>query len=110
MHGKVVCWSKLLTQAKANRMLRTGSKWSSGSLLTRVSLDGTKIFCLVKGKAELFSHTDIVSVHYVLIERSQSTIGTRQLGPRITLAMLVNMSCGTLIDGPALADACRSLT
>lgn len=98
---KVVCWSENLTQEKADRMaVQVGLSPDEG-------LDGTKTFRVVN-KAELFSNADVVTVHYVLSQRSRGIIGARELGSMKSSALLVNTSRGPLIDKPALVDALES--
>ena len=90
----VVCWSENLTQEKADaqaesRGLEKGSLKVAGS------------------KEEFFREADIVSVHYVLSERSRGIVGAKELGWMKKDAVLVNTSRGPLIDESALAKALR---
>jgi phosphoglycerate dehydrogenase-like enzyme len=57
------------------------------------------------GKAELFSTADVVSVHYVLSERSRGLIGKDDLGRMRPTAVLINTSRGPIVDEAALVEA-----
>jgi phosphoglycerate dehydrogenase-like enzyme len=56
-------------------------------------------------KADLFSTSDVVSVHYVLSERSRGLIGAADLGRMKPTAVLINTSRGPLVDEGALVAA-----
>ncbi|MFJ9822104.1 D-2-hydroxyacid dehydrogenase family protein [Streptomyces sp. NPDC101151] len=58
-------------------------------------------------KRELFSASDVVTVHYKLSERSTGLIGAEELGWMKSTALLVNTSRGPLVDTPALVEALR---
>lgn len=94
---KVVCWSENLTQEKADKQaVHVGLSPDMGP-------EDTKTFRVVD-KAELFSTADVVSVHYVLSERSQGVVGARDLGMMKPSSLLINTARGPLIDQPALVD------
>lgn len=57
------------------------------------------------GKEELFRSADVVSLHYVLSERSRGIVGERELDWMKSSALLVNTSRGPLIDDEALYGA-----
>jgi phosphoglycerate dehydrogenase-like enzyme len=95
---RVVCWSENLTQEKADRMaVEVGLSPDEG-------IQGNKTFQAVS-KEELFSTADVVSMHYVLSDRSQGIVGAKELQLMKRSALLVNASRGPLIDQPSLIDA-----
>lgn len=55
----------------------------------------------------LFSRADILSVHYVLSDRSRGLVGREELALMRPDAYLVNTSRGPLVDEAALVDALR---
>ncbi|MFF3561644.1 D-2-hydroxyacid dehydrogenase family protein [Streptomyces sp. NPDC002574] len=62
---------------------------------------------LAVDKEELFSASDVVTVHYKLSERSTGLVGARELARMKPTALLVNTSRGPLVDTPALVAALR---
>ncbi|MEU6339651.1 D-2-hydroxyacid dehydrogenase family protein [Streptomyces sp. NPDC046977] len=58
-------------------------------------------------KAELFSASDVVTVHYKLSERSTGLVGAAELARMKPSALLVNTSRGPLVDTAALVAALR---
>ncbi|XDG05397.1 hypothetical protein ABKA04_005012 [Annulohypoxylon sp. FPYF3050] len=98
---RVLCWSENLTQERADRKAEEmGLPVSGGYALE----PGEPTFRAV-GKEELFRSADVVSLHYVLSERSRGIVGTRELDWMKNSALLVNTSRGPLIDGEALHGA-----
>lgn len=94
---KVVCWSENLTQDKADKLaVQVGLSPDEGP-------GDTKTFRVVD-KSELFSNADVVSVHYVLSERSRGIVGARDLDMMKPSSLLINTSRGPLIDKGALID------
>jgi phosphoglycerate dehydrogenase-like enzyme len=59
-------------------------------------------------KEELFSSSDVVTVHYKLSPRSVGLVGTAELALMKPSAYLVNTSRGPLVDETALLAALRS--
>jgi phosphoglycerate dehydrogenase-like enzyme len=59
-------------------------------------------------KEELFSSSDVVTVHYKLSPRSEGLVGAAELALMKPSAYLVNTSRGPLVDGAALLAALRS--
>ena len=59
-------------------------------------------------KEELFSSSDVVTVHYKLSERSTGLVGAAELALMKPSAYLVNTSRGSLVDSAALVAALRS--
>lgn len=92
---RVVCWSENLTQAKADRMA------------AEVGLASEGVFRAVS-KEELFRCADVVSLHYVLSERSRGVVGAPELDLMKETALLVNTSRGPLIDQAALVQTLES--
>lgn len=87
---RVTCWSENLTQERADGM--AGLAGLPPGTFRAV------------GKAELFSGADVVSLHYVLSERSRGIVGARDLDSMKPSALLVNTARGPLIDQAALVD------
>ena len=95
---KVICWSENLTQQKADaRATELGLDADSG-------IDGNKTFRAVT-KEELFRSADVVSLHYVLSERSRGIVSNNELKEMKQSALLVNTSRGPLVDKAALLPA-----
>lgn len=59
-------------------------------------------------KDELFSTSDIVTVHLKLSERSRNLVAAGELALMKSTALLVNTSRGPIVDETALLDALRS--
>lgn len=92
---QVLAWSSNLTQEKADeaaeaRGLPAGSFKVAGS------------------KEELFREADVLSVHYVLSDRSRGIVGSEELGWMKKNAVLVNTSRGPLVEEAALVKALRA--
>jgi phosphoglycerate dehydrogenase-like enzyme len=60
------------------------------------------------GKDELFSSSDVVTVHYKLSPRSVGLVGAAELALMKPSAYLVNTSRGPLVDHAALVACLRS--
>jgi phosphoglycerate dehydrogenase-like enzyme len=60
------------------------------------------------GKEELFSSSDVVTVHYKLSPRSVGLVGAAELALMKPSAYLVNTSRGPIVDSAALLAALRS--
>jgi phosphoglycerate dehydrogenase-like enzyme len=56
-------------------------------------------------KAELFRRADVVTLHYLLSDRSRGIVGAAELAAMKPSAFLVNTSRGPLVDQPALLAA-----
>ncbi|KAH6976397.1 hypothetical protein BKA56DRAFT_589575 [Ilyonectria sp. MPI-CAGE-AT-0026] len=94
---RVVCWSENLTQQKADDMA------TAVGLSPDAGIHGSKTFQAVS-KEELFRSADVVSMHYVLSDRSRNIVGAKELEQLKPSALLVNTSRGPLIDQHALLD------
>ncbi|RKL31579.1 hypothetical protein BFJ72_g10983 [Fusarium proliferatum] len=94
---KIKCWSSSLDQSRADEM-------AAKLGLPIVDEDGDKTFEAVS-KEELFATADVVTLHYVLSERSRGLIGAKELKAMKKSALLVNTSRGALIDETALLEA-----
>lgn len=88
---EVLAWSANLTQEKADEVC-AGLGMEEG------------VFEVVRDKMELFRRADVVSVHYVLSERSRGVIGAAELQAMKKEALLVNTSRGPLVDERALVE------
>ena len=89
---KVIAWSSNLTQEKADAQARDQGL-PAGS------------FVVIPSKAEFFQRADVLSVHYVLSERSRGIVGAADLNVMKPTALVVNTSRGPLIDEGALLEA-----
>jgi glycerate dehydrogenase len=89
---KVIAWSASLTQDKADEAAQE-----------RGLPKGT--FRVVGSKKELCEQADVLSVHYVLSDRSRGIVGKDELSSMKKNALLVNTSRGPLIDEAALVEA-----
>jgi lactate dehydrogenase-like 2-hydroxyacid dehydrogenase len=100
---KIVCWSANLTQEKADQLAEEAGLPVTGGGMAG---DEEKTFKVVS-KEELFRNSDVVSVHYVLSERSTGIVGAQELGWMKPSSLLVNTSRGPLVDEAALLDTLR---
>ncbi|TVY80624.1 D-3-phosphoglycerate dehydrogenase [Lachnellula suecica] len=96
---KILAWSSSLTQEGADE------KAKSAGLPIEVE-DGEKTFKVVS-KEELFKNADVLSVHYVLSERSRGIVGAADLALLKSSAFLVNTSRGPLVDDDALFEVLK---
>ncbi|KAI5195447.1 hypothetical protein AUEXF2481DRAFT_625870 [Aureobasidium subglaciale EXF-2481] len=87
----VVSWSANLTQEKADDAAQNAG-------LPKGSIKAVS-------KEELLKTADVVSMHYVLSDRSRGTIGAAEIAMMKKNAILVNTSRGLLINEKALLDA-----
>lgn len=87
---RVVCWSSSLTQEKADEQAKAAG------------LEPGEFE--VVSKEELFKQADILSVHYVLSDRSRGIVGKAELELLNPEALFVNTSRGPLVDEEALYD------
>jgi glycerate dehydrogenase len=92
---KVIAWSSSLTQEKADEAaLDIGLP--AGSIVVPAS------------KLDLLRQADVVSMHYVLSDRSRGIIGKEELAAMKPTALLVNTSRGPLIDQDALLETLKA--
>lgn len=101
---KVVCWSANLTQEKADRLAEECGVPITGAGM----IDEYEKTFKVVGKEELFKTADVVSLHYVLSDRSRGLVGTHELACMKPSGLLVNTSRGPLVDEAALLDTLRN--
>ncbi|MGH3169440.1 MAG: D-2-hydroxyacid dehydrogenase family protein [Trebonia sp.] len=85
----------------------TWSQHLSGSVTARTAAERGVIPVT---KDELFSTSDVITVHYKLSSRSAGLVGKRELELMMPTAYLVNTSRGPIVDQDALLDALRSGT
>ncbi|KAI1080034.1 glycerate dehydrogenase [Whalleya microplaca] len=98
---RVICWSENLTQEKANQKAEeVGLPAYGGNPLDSKAPTFTAV-----SKNELFKTADVVSLHYVLSERSRGIVGAEELAQMKGSALLVNTSRGPLINSEALYTA-----
>jgi phosphoglycerate dehydrogenase-like enzyme len=67
-----------------------------------------KVHAQAVSKEELFSSSDVVTVHYKLSPRSTGLVGAAELALMKPSAFLVNTSRGPIVDSAALLAALRS--
>lgn len=91
---KIKAWSSSLTQEAADEKA-AALGFAPGT------------FEIVGSKEELFRVADVLSVHYVLSERSRGIVGEKELAVMKPSALLVNTSRGPLVDEKALLDALK---
>ncbi|KAJ9328148.1 hypothetical protein DTO027B5_1063 [Paecilomyces variotii] len=92
---KVIAWSSSLTQEKADETAK-----SLGLPVGSIRVASSKL--------DLFRTADIVSVHYVLSERSRGIVGKEELAALKPSALLINTSRGPLIDEAALLETLKA--
>jgi len=90
---RVVAWSSSLTQEIADQKAKDAG--------LAVEEDGEKTFQVVS-KEELFKESDVVSVHYVLSDRSRGMVGPAELSLMKKSALFINTSRGPLVVEDAL--------
>ena len=93
---EILCWSSSLTQETADSKAKDLG-------LPAEDEEGNKTFKVVT-KEELFKQADILSVHYVLSDRSRGIVGSKDLALMKPSAFLVNTSRGPLVDENALFE------
>jgi len=91
---KVIAWSTNLTQQQADEA-------ATHQGLPVEDVSGEKTFKVVS-KETLFKNSDVLSVHYVLSERSKGIVGNAELALMKPSAFLINTSRGPLVDEEAL--------
>ena len=80
--------------------------WSQNLLPERAAEVGVQAV----SKAELFSTSDVVTLHLKLSDRTRGVVGAPELALMRPTAYLVNTSRGPLIDEAALVDALQQQT
>jgi lactate dehydrogenase-like 2-hydroxyacid dehydrogenase len=101
---RVVCWSANLTQEKADQLAHeAGLPVTGGGMIA----DDEKTFKVVS-KEEVFRTSDVVSLHYVLSERSRGIVSAQELEWMKPSGLLVNTSRGPLVDDAALLETLRN--
>lgn len=92
---RILAWSSSLTQEAADEKAK--------ALGLPVEDEDGKVFTAVS-KEELFKQADVLSVHYVLSDRSRGIVGVEDLALLKPSALFVNTSRGPLVDEDALLD------
>ncbi|KAI0121372.1 D-isomer specific 2-hydroxyacid dehydrogenase [Xylariales sp. AK1849] len=100
---RVVAWSEHLTQEKADQKAEEMGLPAVGGFAADPD---ARTFKAVS-KEELFGCADVVSLHYVLSERSRGIVGVGEMTRMKDSAFLVNTSRGPLIDQKALYDVLK---
>jgi phosphoglycerate dehydrogenase-like enzyme len=80
--------------------------WSQNLQPDRAAAQGV----MAVPKAELFSTSDVVTLHLKLSDRTRGVVGASELALMRPTAYLVNTSRGPLVDEAALIDALRRQT
>ena len=91
---RVLAWSASLTQAKADEQAESCGLPKGA-------------FQLASSKEELIRAADILSIHYVLSDRSRGMVGAKELATMKKDALLINTSRGPLVDEDALLQCLR---
>lgn len=97
---RIIAWSTSLTQEAADEKAKAAG-------LPVEDEEGKKVFQVVT-KEELFKQADIVSVHYVLSDRSRGIVDREHLSYMKKSAVFVNTSRAPLVDQQALLDTLQS--
>lgn len=92
---RILAWSSSLTQDAADEKAK--------SLGLPIEDEDGKVFKVVS-KEEVFKEADVLSVHYVLSDRSRGIVGASDLALLKPTALFVNTSRGPLVDENALLD------
>jgi lactate dehydrogenase-like 2-hydroxyacid dehydrogenase len=92
---KIAAWSSSLTQEAADEKAKAFGLPA-----------GT--FRVVGSKDELFRAADVLSVHYVLSERSRDIVGERELALMKATALFINTSRGPLVNEKALLSVLKA--
>lgn len=90
---RIVAWSSSLTAEQC------------GEKAEKAGLSKEAFECV--GKEEVMA-ADVVSVHYVLSERSRGIVGKKELGLMKESAFLVNTSRGPVVDEEALLEVLKA--
>ena len=78
--------------------------WSQNMTAERAAAHGATLV----SKDELFTRSDIVSVHVQLSARTRGLVGAHELGLMKPTAYLVNTARGPIVDEAALIEALRT--
>ncbi|HUB95306.1 MAG TPA: D-2-hydroxyacid dehydrogenase family protein [Stellaceae bacterium] len=78
--------------------------WSPNLTAEKAAAEGAKRV----SKEELFSQSDVITIHVVLSPRSRGLVGAADLGRMKRSAYLVNTSRGPIIDEAALLDCLKN--
>lgn len=92
------------------RVARVGAAFGMDVIAWSTNLDpdrAAKAGVTAVTKQELFERADVLSVHYVLSERSRGIVGAADIARMKPGALLVNTSRAGVLDTPAAADAAR---
>lgn len=91
---EVLAWSNSLTQEKADEQAASAGLSKSA-------------FKVASSKQELFETADVLSIHYVLSDRSRGMVGGKDLASMKKDALLINTSRGPIVDEQALLQCLR---
>jgi lactate dehydrogenase-like 2-hydroxyacid dehydrogenase len=91
---KVLAWSTSLTQAAADEKAKAFGL-----------PEGT--FKAASSKEELLQNADVLSIHYVLSERSRDILGAKELALLKSTAILINTSRGPLVNEQAFLSVLK---
>ncbi|MFC2041412.1 D-2-hydroxyacid dehydrogenase family protein [Chloroflexota bacterium] len=78
--------------------------WSQNLVAERAAQFGATLVT----KDELFTNSDIVSIHLILSDRTRGMVGARELGLMKPTAYLINTSRGPIVDEAALVQALQT--
>jgi phosphoglycerate dehydrogenase-like enzyme len=77
--------------------------WSENLTLERAAKHGVTAV----SKQELFTRSDVLSIHVILSKRTRGLVGARELASMKSSALLVNTSRGPIVDEDALIHVLR---
>lgn len=98
--GRLGTWTAKIGQAFGMKTIA----WSQNMTDEQAAKEGvTRV-----EKDALFRDSDVLSIHYVLSDRSRGLVGARELGLMKPTAYLVNTSRGPIVDEEALVAALKA--
>ncbi|KAH8195522.1 hypothetical protein TruAng_010307 [Truncatella angustata] len=97
---RVHAWSSNLTQEAADETAKAAG-------LPVEDANGEKTFQVVS-REELFSQSDVVSIHIVLSERSRGLVNKDDLNKMKKSALLINTSRGPIVNDDHLLEAAKN--
>src|SRR5579875_2703992 len=102
-------WQQTIGTGLAGKRLGVVGLGNQGRRVAQIGRAfGMKVHAKACGKQELFSRSDVVTVHYKLGPRSVGLVGAAELALMKPTAYMVNTSRGPIVDGAALLAALRS--
>jgi len=94
-----------------SHMAKTGTAFGMSVIAWSQNLSAeraTEFGATLVTKDELFSNSDILSIHLLLSDRTKGLVGARELSLMKTTAYLINTSRGPIVDETALVQALQT--